>query len=64
MKKPIQYLEDHQEEMLNTFEEMRKPLYEEIIKLEKKVDVINKAQAKFMSEILMSQTKWKLDENN
>lgn len=57
-------LEDHQEETLRQFEEMRKPHYEAMLKHQKEIDVINEAQARFMTSILLAQTKWKLDEQN
>ena len=57
-------LEKHQDETLTTLHKELEIAWKEVNEAQDKVDVINDAIAKFQAQILMSQTKWKIDENN
>ena len=57
-------LKEHQDEVINTLEKERNEVDIQIQKLMDKRDVITNTIVKFQTQILLSQTKWKLDEQN
>jgi DNA-binding transcriptional regulator GbsR (MarR family) len=57
-------LEQHQDETINTLDKEIEAINKKIEKLLNQRDVVIDTKAKFMAQILMAQTKWKLDEQN
>lgn len=63
-KLTLKLLEEHQEETLKTLDKEYEAAWKEAQKAMDKVDLIARTKAKFQAQILMAQTKWKIDENN
>lgn len=65
MKKlTLELLEKHQEETLNSLDKELETAWKEVNKAMDKVDLINNTKAKFQTQLLIAQTKWKTDEKN
>jgi peroxiredoxin len=63
-KLTLKLLEEHQEETLKTLDKEYEKAWKEAQQAIDKVDLIARTKAKFQAQILMAQTKWKIDENN
>lgn len=60
----LKALEEHQDETLATLQKEYEAAWKEAQKAMDKVDLISRTMAKFHAQILMAQSKWKLDEQN
>lgn len=63
-KLTLKLLEEHQDETLKTLHKEYEEAWKDAQKAMDKVDVISRTIAKFQTQILLAQTKWKLDEQN
>lgn len=63
-KLTLKLLEEHQEETLKTLDKEYETAWKEAQKAMDKVDLIARTKAKFQTQILLAQTKWKIDEQN
>lgn len=63
-KLTLKLLEDHQEATINALDKEIAEKDKAIQFLMDQRDVIVACKAKFMTQILMSQTRWKIKENN